>query len=48
MSNNILKKGSMIRLTNIETKDILNGIINNVRLKREDVEDTELNLLNKP
>ena len=48
MSNNILKKGSMIRLTNIETKDILNGIINNVRLKRDDVEDTELNLLNKP
>ena len=48
MSDNILKKGTMIRLTNIETKNILNGIINNVRLKREDVDDSELNLLNKP
>jgi len=47
MSDNILKKGSMIRLTNIETKNILNGIINNVRLKREDVEDSELKLLNR-
>ena len=48
MSDNILKKGSMIRLTNIETKDILNGIINNVaRLKRFAVQDSELNLLNR-
>ena len=47
MSDNILKKGSMIRLTNIETKDILNGIINTVFLKREDVEDSELKLLNR-
>ena len=48
MSDNIFKEGSKIRLTNIETKDILNGIINNVaRLKRFAVQDSELNLLNR-
>ena len=48
MSDNILKEGSKIRLTNIHnTKDILNGIINNVILKRLAVEDSELNLLNR-
>ena len=47
MSDNIFKEGSKIRLTNKNTEDILNGIINTVFLKRLDVEDSELKLLNR-